>query len=198
MAKDFSEVVSEWFDRLHGPFTKFMTAHYPSLSTDEIEDIYASTFMAVYDNLQRGTVAADTQWKSYIWRIGVNQALTRLKAGGKLVHPDTTAAEGDDAAAGVNSFERLLPLDELVQESGLDANDRERMLQVMNGIIAAMPEPCHTILPDFYYAGMSLEEIRQEIGYATTDAVKTQRYKCFLRLQTAVRRKLEQLGLSLY
>lgn len=198
MATEFGEVVSQWYDRLHSPFASFMAARYPALSPDDIDDIYAETFMSVYDNLQRGTVAPDTQWKSYIWRIGINQALNRLKASGRMVRPDTGGIDDGDDEPTASSFEKLVPLDELVQESGLAPDDRERMLQVMNGIMHAMPEPCRTLLPDFYYAGMSLEEIRQEIGYATTDAVKSQRYKCFQRLQAAVRSKLQAMGLSIF
>ena len=195
---DFYEVVNDWYDRLREPFINYIASRFSNLDTGDIEDIYNDTFMSVFDNLKQGTVAPDTNWKSYIFRIGYNQVLTHTKAQAKMLHPTDQDDGDEDDNGSVRQWEKIASLNDMLDEFQLDPADKEKMVTAMNSIMMAMPEPCRTILPDFYYNGMSLDEIKDEIGYSTTDAVKTQRYKCFQRLQKAVRSSLEFMGLSIF
>ena len=82
-----------------------------------------------------------------------------------------------------------------MDDSTDDPKERERMIAVMNGIMGSLTGKCRDLLPSFYYARMSMEEICQELGYANTDSAKSQRLKCFNKLKEAVRARLKMMGL---
>ena len=149
----------------------------------EIEDIYADTFIAVHDNIIKGRVAADTKWKAYIYQIGLNLSLNKAKDNNRYVHAEEKNSDDD-----MDSQERFaigISLASIVNEcdNEEEKNEKEAILQRE---ITYLPEPCETILKDFYFGQLSMEEIRKEIGYKTTDSVKARKNKCMNRLKERV------------
>lgn len=196
--KDFSAVIGEYFEEMHKPFANYIRSKYSALSDDDVEDLYMETFLAVHDNLNKGTVAPDTNWKGYILTIGNNLAMTMCKKNGILVHPDTKADEDGDDETSNRAWDKVPELKMLVEQFELDVNEKEKMIAVLNNLIKSLPEPCNVLIPDFYYNGLSLEDIKDEIGYSTVNAVKTQRYKCFQRLKTAALGMFAMMGLTIF
>ncbi|MBO5541488.1 MAG: sigma-70 family RNA polymerase sigma factor [Muribaculaceae bacterium] len=189
----YEEIVSRWYSELHDPFVNLIKSRFNGLFFDEIEDIYQETFLAVHENLHRGSIEADTNWRAYIMRIGLNQTMTYCKAKGKFV--TASQAGGDDDDVRPDWLSEMAPLETQVDESTDDPKERERMIAVMNGIMGSLTGKCRDLLPSFYYARMSMEEICQELGYANTDSAKSQRLKCFNKLKEAVRARLKMMGL---
>jgi len=189
----YEEIVSRWYSELHDPFVNLIKSRFNGLFFDEIEDIYQETFLAVHENLHRGSIEADTNWRAYIMRIGLNQTMTYCKAKGKFV--TETQAGGDDDDERPDWLSEMAPLETQVDETTDDPKERERMIAVMNGIMGSLTGKCRDLLPSFYYARMSMEEICQELGYANTDSAKSQRLKCFNKLKEAVRARLKMMGL---
>lgn len=187
----YEEIVSRWYEELHDPFVNLIKSRFNGLFFDEIEDIYQETFLAVHENLHRGSIEADTNWRAYIMRIGLNQTMTYCKAKGKFV--TASQAGGDDDDERPDWLSEMAPLETLVDETTDDPKERERMIAVMNGIMGSLTGKCRDLLPSFYYARMSMEEICQELGYANTDSAKSQRLKCFNKLKLAVRARLKQM-----
>ena len=188
----YEEIVSRWYEELHEPFVNLIKSRFNGLFFDEIEDIYQETFLAVHENLHRGSIEADTNWRAYIMRIGLNQTMTYCKAKGKFV---TASQAGGDDDERPDWLSEIAPLETLVDDSTDDPKERERMIAVMNGIMGSLTGKCRDLLPSFYYARMSMEEICQELGYANTDSAKSQRLKCFNKLKLAVRARLKLMGL---
>jgi len=189
----YEEIVSRWYRELHDPFVNLIKSRFNGLFFDEIEDIYQETFLAVHENLHRGSIEADTNWRAYIMRIGLNQTMTYCKAKGKFV--TASQAGGDDDDERPDWLSEMAPLETQVDETTDDPKERERMIAVMNGIMGSLTGKCRALLPSFYYARMSMEEICQELGYANTDSAKSQRLKCFNKLKEAVRARLKTMGL---
>ena len=189
----YEEIVSRWYSELHDPFVNLIKSRFNGLFFDEIEDIYQETFLAVHENLHRGSIEADTNWRAYIMRIGLNQTMTYCKAKGKFV--TASQAGGDDDDERPDWLSEMAPLETQVDENTDDPKERERMIAVMNGIMGSLTGKCRDLLPSFYYARMSMEEICQELGYANTDSAKSLRLKCFNKLKEAVRARLKMMGL---
>ena len=189
----YEEIVSRWYSELHDPFVNLIKSRFNGLFFDEIEDIYQETFLAVHENLHRGSIEADTNWRAYIMRIGLNQTMTYCKAKGKFV--TASQAGGDDDDERPDWLSEMAPLETQVDEATDDPKERERMIAVMNRIMGSLTGKCRDLLPSFYYARMSMEEICQELGYANTDSAKSQRLKCFNKLKEAVRARLKMMGL---
>lgn len=192
--ESYEQIVARWYNELHDPFFSLIQAKFSGLMYDEIEDIYQETFLAIHENLHRGTVASDTNWRAYIMRIGLNQTMTYCREKGKFVAPKPASSDDEERP---DWLDTIAPLDEQVSETVEDAKDRERMIAVMNGIMGALKGKCKDLLPDFYYARMSMEEICEALGFANTNSAKTQRLKCFKKLQDAVLLRLQVMGLTL-
>ena len=47
-------------------------------------------------------------------------------------------------------------------------------------------EPCKTIITDFFYGGLTMEEIAEKMGYTNAANAKNQKYKCFKRFKKLV------------
>lgn len=188
----YEEIVSQWYAELHDPFYNLIRSRFNGLREDEVEDIYQDTFLAVHENLHRGTIEVGTNWRAYIMRIGLNQTMTYCKAKGRFVTPTQTGDENEERPDWLSN---VADLEQLVDETTPDPKERERMIAVMNGIMGNLTGKCRDLLPSFYYARMSMEEICQELGYANTDSAKSQRLKCFNKLKEAVRSRLKMMGL---
>lgn len=191
--ESYEQIVARWYNELHDPFVNLIRSKFSGLFLDEVEDIYQDTFLAIHDNLHRGTVAIDTNWRAYIMRIGLNLTMTYCKEKGKFVTQKSAMIDDENRP---NWLDRIAPLDEQVGETVQDAKDRERMIAVMTGIMTSLTGKCRQLLPDFYYARMSMEEICEALGFANTNSAKTQRLKCFKKLQEAVKERLKLMGLE--
>ena len=192
--ESYEQIVARWYNELHDPFVNLIKSKFSGLFFDDIEDIYQDTFLAVHENLQKGTVAGDTNWRAYIMTIGLNQTMTYCREKGRFVTQKPANNDDEERPDWLGS---IAPLDEQVAQMTEDAKDRERMIAVMNGIMGQLNGKCKELLPNFYYARMSMEEICQELGFANANSAKTQRLKCFKKLQAAVRERLEVMGLSI-
>ena len=187
---EYAEIISRWYKQLHQPFVSLIKSRFTGLSDSEIEDLYQETFVAVYDNLQGGRVSDDTNWKAYIYRIGLNQANNLCKKNAGVVAIDRRELKDDDVPS--SRYENLLPLGEMIDDED-EVSDRENRINVVNSALDKLRERCRTLLRDFYINKLSLAEIRDEMGYANTDSVKTQRYKCFSRLKTALMAQMDKI-----
>lgn len=187
---EYSEIISRWYKYLQQPFKLLIKSRFSGLSDGEIEDLYQETFVAVYDNLQSGRVSDNTNWKAYIYRIGLNQASNLCKKNSTIVAIDRREQNDDEVPSA--RYENRLPLAELIDDQD-EVSDRENRINVLTGVLGELKEPCRTLLRDFYINKLSLAEIRDEMGYANTDSVKTQRYKCFSRLKAALIAQFESM-----
>lgn len=190
---DYEIIVNEWYLKLRNLFINTIHNRFSDLPIEDIEDVYSETFMAVRKNLIDGTVKEGTNWKSYIFRIGLNMAINKVKKEDKTLRAlDQPVDDNIDAD---EKFQTRLSLKDLVDEDD-DKQQLEKRLEVLGREIRYLPEPCETILKSFYYGKFSLSEIRDEIHYKTTDAVKAMKYDCMKRLRERIKIAFKMLDLT--
>ena len=119
----YEEIVSRWYSELHDPFVNLIKSRFNGLFFDEIEDIYQETFLAVHENLHRGSIEADTNWRAYIMRIGLNQTMTYCKAKGKFVTASQAGGDDDDERPDWLSYYARMSMEEICQELGYANTD---------------------------------------------------------------------------
>lgn len=164
----FNKVVNDFYLKNRNEFINLIHWKFPQIGLDEIEDIYQNAFLAAYDNLQSGNVQENTKWKSYIFAIGTNMALTlNNRSIRKVELPDDTSDNDED------DIMRLL---------GDDGQISEECLETMMEEMALLPQPCETILKDFYFLNFSMEQIAAETGYNNTDTMKAKKSQCYKKL----------------
>lgn len=74
-------------------------------------------------------------------------------------------------------------LDCTVSEEDINKHGRISRIRVA---LEALGEPCRTILRDFFFGGLNMEEIAEKMGYTNSDNAKNQKYKCMQRLKKSV------------
>ena len=188
--EDFSQIVTNWFVSLRNPFINYIHKALPILSLDEIEDIYSDTFIAIRKNLLEGNVASGTKWKAYIFQIGYKMAVNKAKQSSRFVQAiDMTSNDDIDAN---NRFETYLSLKEVMEDE--ENETQSQRLSILEREIKYLPEPCETILKDYYYGGFSMAEIMSEIHYQSTDSVKSMKNRCMNKLRERIKLALGLLN----
>lgn len=188
--EDFSQIVTNWFVSLRNPFINYIHKALPVLGLDEIEDIYSETFIAIRKNLLEGNVASGTKWKAYIFQIGYNMAVNKAKQSIRFVQVKEMTSNDDIDAT--DRFETYLSLQEVMEEE--DNETKSQRLSILEREIKYLPEPCETILKDYYYGGFSMSEIMSEIHYQSTDSVKSMKNRCMNKLRERIKLALGLLN----
>lgn len=188
--EDFSQIVTNWFVSLRNPFINYIHKALPILSLDEIEDIYSDTFIAIRKNLMDGNVSSGTKWKAYIFQIGYNMAVNKAKQSSRFVQVKEMTSNDDIDAT--NRFDTYLSLQEVMEEE--DNETKSQRLSILEREIKYLPEPCETILKDYYYGGFSMTEIMSEIHYQSTDSVKSMKNRCMNKLRERIKLALGMLN----
>ena len=159
---NFNQIVNDKYLELRSGFINFISKRFPNFRMQEIEDIYADTFIAVHDNIIKGRVAADTKWKAYIYQIGLNLSLNKAKDNSRYVHAEEKNSDDD-----MDSQERFaigISLASIVNECDNEEEKNEKVA-ILQREITYLPEPCETILKDFYFGQLSMEEIRKDKSF---------------------------------
>lgn len=136
-------------------------------SQQAAEDIYQETIIIVYENAQRDEFALSCQLQTYIYSIAKRLWLKQLRNNGK-----TFLFKEDEENDIVDVAEELEQHEE-----------KENDLEKMNRSLAALGEPCATLIKDFYLEKMHMDDIAEKFGYTNSDNAKNQKYKCLQRLK---------------
>jgi RNA polymerase sigma factor (sigma-70 family) len=132
----------------------------------EAKDIYQEAFMVFYEKLKDLSFQLNCQIKTFLYSISRRLWLKRL-------------AEKKHFLGKINDFEEFLVLDNENSES----DETEKQLASMQNSITELGEPCQTLLLDYYYRQMTMQEIAEKFGYTNADNAKNQKYKCLQRLK---------------
>lgn len=193
--EQYNQIVNDWWVKLRSHFINTVLKAYPSLRIEDVEDIYTEAFIAVRDNMLSGRVAADTSWKSYIFRIGLNMAANTMKRQEKKVQAIVSPiADDDDDVDAHERFQTQLSLLDIINDDAEEEQMLENRLEVMRREIRYLPEPCETILKDFYYGKFSMAEIMAEIHYNSIDSVKSMKNRCLNRFRERMRMAFKMLN----
>ena len=193
MAHTYEDIVRDWYNRLRPAFLRRLTQQYPSLTLGDAENLYQDTFIAIYDNLLADRVRQDTSWDSYIMTIGLNLANKAMR---KLSVTDNIGSEDDEncknaTAHKVESLLKSMPEDEISLSDNLEVQS------LLGNELTHTPEPCASIIRYFYYEGMSMDEIADEIGYRNAQTAKAKKSQCMTDLIKRVTDALNRAGFDI-
>ena len=193
MAHNYEDIVRDWYNRLRPAFLRRLTQQYPSLTLGDAENLYQDTFIAIYDNLLADRVRQDTSWDSYIMTIGLNLANKAMR---KLSVTDNIGSEDDEncknaTAHKVESLLKSMPEDEISLSDNLEVQS------LLGNELTHTREPCASIIRYFYYEGMSMDEIADEIGYRNAQTAKAKKSQCMTDLIKRVTDALNRAGFDI-
>jgi RNA polymerase sigma factor (sigma-70 family) len=137
-------------------------------SEDDARDIYQDAICVLYEMMRKPSFELSCSVGTYIYSVSRNLWLKELR---KKSNGDLRLKDEDDHAE-VNTEEETELF--LLKEGRIDK---------INESMKELGEPCNTILSDFFYHKLSMEEISEKMGYTNAENAKNQKYKCFIRLK---------------
>lgn len=182
--KQYDEIVRRFADpkgEFKAMFRNTMKKYRPSLSEEQIDDLFQDSFIAARRNLVEGRIKENTSWNSYLIAIGLNLASHEFRSFGRFDSLD----DGQPAASAAE-LHRLAP------EDVAEYNSVE--VQVVFGeTLEFMNDSCRKILTLTFYDKLSSEEIAVEMG-STARSIITRRNRCKQNFITLLQARLRELG----
>jgi len=146
-------------------FIAFAKRQFPSVSIEEIEDIYQDTIIVFYQNIKRGILTEiNSSLSAYIIQIG------KIKL---IQHTDQLNKLRDKKSAFADAM-----LTEGEYDSKID--------KAVKFIFSKMSDSCKQILNLFYYEKKSMDEIALILNYKNADTVKSNKSRCISNFNTNV------------
>lgn len=133
---------------------------------EEVDDVLQDSLIAVWQNVNKEEFILKVKLSTYVMSIVKNQWFKRLKKKSRFTRVDEA------------------PHDRFSQET--DENSSLDM-RIIHEMVREMDEACRKLLSYFYFDGLNNKVIADKMGYANTDTVKSKKYQCFKKLQTAVK-----------
>lgn len=138
---------------------------------DDAKDIYQDSICVLYDAVRKPEFNITCSLNTYIYSIARNLWLKELR---KRNNGNLRLKEDEDYIDHDSNEE----IDVFVE--------KEKKVDVMNESLNELGEPCKTIIADFFYHKLSMEEIALKMGYTNAENAKNQKYKCFVRLKKLI------------
>ena len=160
MEMTLRQTLEATYEELWPRFFNLLHSRFSALEPAEIQDLYQETYIAVWQNINKGTVREDTIWSTYILTIGMRQACKYLRDNGK--------------EARMTELSERKMLSEIDEEFSEYSNDPE-LVRILNETIDSMKEPGRSIIKMTYFEGLTSNEIAEQLGYANGRVVITTR-----------------------
>jgi RNA polymerase sigma factor (sigma-70 family) len=132
---------------------------------DEIDDVLQDSLIAIWRNVNKPQFALTVKMSTYLMAIVKNLWFKQLKKKTRFTVVDESLQEKITA--------------EDIKTDHLDH-------KIIHKLVSELDETCKTLLSYFYFDGFDNKVIASKMGFANTDTVKSKKYQCFKRLQTAV------------
>lgn len=161
-----NRALSEIYDDHRSSFLGWVQKN-SNCSRDEALEIFQVSIVILYENVMSGKLSKLDNVKSYLFTIGKNKMMEHFRKLKKTQHDQI-----DD---------KMLLRSAVVEEFEIE-KEQEKVFNISNAL-KQLGDPCKTLLENFYFRKMSLEEISVEMQYKNTDTVKTKKFKCIQRLR---------------
>jgi RNA polymerase sigma factor (sigma-70 family) len=138
-------------------------------SEDDAKDIYQEALIVVLQKARSGEFVLTSKLKTFIYSVCRRMWLKQLHLNSRFT----------DKVNDNESYEEF--------DADLDAHEKKtRMQHIVQASMNELGEPCKTIITDFFYGGLTMEEIAEKMGYTNAANAKNQKYKCFKRFKKLV------------
>ena len=161
-----------------------------SVSDEDLSDIYQEASVALFMNIRDGKLSNLTSTLStYFLRICINQTLKFIGKQKKIV-----PLFDDNRLTNKDSF-RPDKIDELYQLCTEDeeAEKVSRSEKIVQSIIESMPDTCKNVFQGYYWDNLTTTTIADMFGFANSNSVKTQKYKCLQKFRSKYNKLMNKI-----
>src|SRR5690606_21677505 len=129
-------------------------------------DTYQDAIVTLYENILSGKlVSLTSSLKTYVFAIGKYKIYNSLK-----VKVSTTDSDDYDQHWYEDDDEELLLL-------------KEENIVKLQAAYQQLGTKCKEVVRLFYYDNLSIEEIKERLGYTSKDVVKSQKSRCVKKIK---------------
>ena len=143
-----------------------------SITQEEINDLYQSSQMYLYENILQRRVNLSSSLRTYLYGIAKNQLSTRYRKNVTQSNNEAAVMEHLRFLAETESFE----------------SQEQQLIQKIRHALQDLKEPCKSILKLFYYELLSMKEIAEKLGYKNDSVVKSQKNRCIEQLRNSYKK----------
>ena len=164
------DAISEAYHRYRSDFLNW--AKYSGLPESDALDLYQDALVILFKNLADGKLQTiQSTLVAYLIGIGKNLALKSHSLRAKEV----SLEEYKEENLGTIDVNILDFQEETIKES------------LIRGIFQQLSSICQQIIILFYYRGLSMNQIREQMNYKNENATKTAKHKCMNQFKKMVR-----------
>jgi len=132
---------------------------------DEAQDVTQETMIAVWQNVAKTDFLLHVKLSTYVLSIAKNQWYKQLKKKTRFKVVDVSATEN------LKAEEPPLIYD----------------AKIVSDYVNKLDETCKRLLMYFYFDGLDMNTIAEQMGFANSDTVKSKKYQCFKKLESSVK-----------
>lgn len=133
---------------------------------EDAKDVYQEAIIILYDKVKAGSFELNSKLKTFIYSVCRRLWLKRLKSMSRN-------------AGNISDYEEFLPIEDDLEHH----EEKDAQLNLMEGALLKLGEPCKTIIEDYYLHNQSMQDIAEKFGYTNAENAKNQKYKCLMRLK---------------
>ena len=141
-------------------------------------DIYQESFLAMFRNLREGRISRQSaSLRTYLFQIGRFKAANLFRQ--RQSHPTVDLYGIDDPEAAQSQIPT-------------------RLCEIAREEVAAMQEPCSTVLSLYYWERMGMAEIARRMNYKNERIAINRKSLCLKKLRELIGARLKREGLNCY
>ena len=130
----------------------------------EAKDIYQDALIVFWQKVTSGQLTLTSKISTYLYSVCLNLWRKELDRKSRLSH------EARDGSEYMN-------------------HEAEERRIIIHDCIRQLGDTCQKILTYYYFDDLSMQDIADKLGFATTETAKTKKYKCKKRLDNLIRAK---------
>ena len=130
----------------------------------EAKDIYQDALIVFWQKIISNELVLTSKISTYLYSVCLNLWRKELDRKSRLEH------EEHDSPEYMN-------------------DEAEERKEIIHHCIGQLGDTCRKILTYYYFDDMSMQDIADKLGFATTETAKTKKYKCKKRLDNLIKTK---------
>ncbi len=131
-------------------------------SEQEAKDIYQDALVVFWQKAVSGNLVLTSKISTYIYSICQNLWRKELDRKKRLTNEEKDSIE-------------------------YAQHDKQERAKIINKCIHQLGDTCRKILMYYYFDGLSMQDIADQLGFANTNTAKTKKYKCKKKLDELVK-----------
>ncbi|MFC2107089.1 RNA polymerase sigma factor [Bacteroidota bacterium] len=165
------KAIADFYKSCRNEFIAFAMKSF-SVSFSVGKEIFQEAFLAMHKNICSGKLSTlNSSLKTYLFQIGKNLISNEMKRDARHAEISNLDTKTDNDPDALNSKE---------EKENVFANAVKSALQ-------SLDEKCRQLLRLFYIEQKKYDELILILNYSSIDSLKTQKYKCFKKLESVVK-----------